>query len=79
MAILPIVLLVVIAFAGQILSLYQHIPVERVEFVDRLNNPYTSEHVFAVNQGSTKDTKVAIYPELSSNKKVTYKSNDESI
>lgn len=79
LAVLPIVLLVVIAFAGQILSIYQNIPVERVEFVDRFNNPYTEEFTFNVNQGSTKETKIIIYPELASNKKVTYKSSDESI
>ena len=79
LAVLPIVLLVVIAFAGQILSIYQNIPVERVEFVDRFNNPYTEEFTFNVNQGSTKETKIIIYPELASNKNVTYKSSDESI
>ncbi len=79
LAILPIVLLVVIAFAGQILSLYNHIPVESVQFVDRLNNPYTSEYVFAINQGSTKSTSIMIYPELASNKRVRYTSSDESI
>ena len=52
LALLPIVLLVVIAFAGQILSIYQHIPVEKVEFVDRFNNAYTDEHVFTLNQMS---------------------------
>lgn len=79
LAILPIVLLVVIAFAGRILAIYQHIPVERVEFVDRFNNPYTEEFTFTVNQGSTKETAILIYPELASNKNVTYKSSDESI
>ena len=79
LAVLPIVLLVVIAFAGQILSIYQNIPVERVEFVDRFNNPYTEEFTFNVNQGSSKETKIIIYPELASNKNVTYKSSDESI
>ncbi|MBO5654499.1 MAG: Ig domain-containing protein [Clostridia bacterium] len=79
LAVLPIVLLVVIAFAGRILAVYQHIPVERVEFVDRFNNPYTDEFTFTVNQGSTKETAIIIYPTLASNKNVTYKSNDESI
>lgn len=79
LAVLPIVLLVIIAFAGQILSLYQHISVERVEFIDRLGNAYTEEHNFIVNQGSTKETKIKIYPELASNKRVSYTSSDESI
>ena len=79
LAVLPIVLLVVIAFAGRILAVYQHIPVERVEFVDRFNNPYTDEFTFTIEQGSTKETAIAIYPTLASNQNVTYKSNDESI
>lgn len=79
LAVLPIVLLVIIAFAGQILSLYQHISVERVEFIDRYGNTYTDEHVFTVEQGKTKETSVKIYPELASNKRVSYTSSDESI
>jgi len=79
LAILPIVLLVVIAFAGQILSLYNHIPVESVQFVDRMNNPYTNEYVFAINQKSTKATRIMIYPELATNKNVKYSSSDEKI
>lgn len=79
LAVLPIVLLVIIAFAGQILSVYQHISVERVEFVDKLGNVYTKEHTFTVEQGTSKETMIRIYPELSSNKKVTYTSSDESI
>lgn len=79
LAVLPIVLLVIIAFAGQILSVYQHISVERVEFVDKLGNVYTREHTFTVEQGSSKETMIRIYPELASNKKVTYTSADESI
>ena len=79
LAILPIVLLVVIAFAGQILSIYQHIPVERVAFVDRYNNEYSDKHTFTLEQGDSKATAIAIYPELASNKNVTYQSSDESI
>lgn len=77
--VLPIVLLVIIALAGRILSFYQHISVERVEFVDKFNNVYTEEHTFTVNQGSSKNTYILIYPELASNKKVTYTSSDEQI
>ena len=79
LAILPIVLLVVIAFAGQIIALYQHIPVEKVEVVDRLNNVYDSEAKFTVEQGASKETKVNVYPKLASNKKVLYSSQDESV
>ena len=79
LALLPIVLIVIIAFAGQILSLYQHISVEKVAFVDRFNNEYTSETTFTVEQGKTKATTIVISPELASNKRVTYTSSDESI
>lgn len=79
LAILPIVLLVVIAFAGRILSYYQHIPVERLQFVDRLDNVYTSSDVFTVEQGKTRETRLRVYPELATNKKVTYTSQDETI
>ena len=79
LAVLPIVLLVIIAFAGQILSLYQHISVERVEFIDRYGSAYTKDHVFTVEQGQTKETKIKIYPELASNTRVSYTSSDDSI
>lgn len=79
LAVLPIILLVVIAFAGQILAYYQHIPVEKVEFVDRAGTAYTDETVFSVEQGATKETRVIVYPLLASNQKVAYVSQDTSI
>lgn len=79
LAVLPIVLLVIIAFAGQILSLYQHISVERVEVINEVGDPYTDKMMFKVNQGESKDLTVRIYPELASNKAVTFTSNDENI
>ena len=79
LAALPIVLLMVIAIAGKILALYQHIPVERVEFVDRIGTAYTEDISFTVPQDGTKPTSIRIYPELASNKKVTYTSSDEKI
>ena len=79
LAVLPIVLLVVIAFAGQILALYQYIPVEKVEVVDRMNNVYDGDIAFTVEQGKSKETIVNVYPKLASNKSVTYTSQDTSI
>ena len=79
LAVLPIVLLVIIAFAGRILSLYQYISVERVEFVDRAGNAYTDEFDLVVPQGGSKSVLVRIYPELATNKNVTYTSADTSI
>ena len=79
LVLLPIVLLMIIAVAGKILSIYQHISVESVEFVDRVGNPYTDELNFEVAQGGTKETKIKIYPELASNKSVTYTSSNTDI
>lgn len=79
LVLLPIVLLMVIAVAGRILSLYQHISVESVEFVDRIGNVYTENLTFTVPQGGTKETYIRIYPELASNKKVSYTSSDTDI
>ena len=79
LAILPIVLLITIAFAGRILALYQHIPVEKVEFVDQLNNPYGVNDIFEINVGDEKLTTIRIYPELASDKAVTYSSSNEEV
>lgn len=75
--ILPIFLLITIAFAGKILSIYQHIPVERVQFVNVLNDEPTQP--FELNMGEVKKANIRIFPELASNKKVTYTSSDENI
>lgn len=79
LAILPIFLIITIAFAGKILSLYQHIPVEQVQFVDVLNNPYEEDDVFELNMGDEKTTNIRILPELATNKEVTYESSNEEI
>ena len=79
LVLLPIVLLMVIAVAGRILAIYQHIAVESVAFVDRIGTVYTDELSFTVAQGATKETSIRIYPELASNKNVTYTSSDTSI
>lgn len=79
LAVLPIVLLVIISFAGRILSHYQHIPVERVEFLNDKGQSAPSTYVFYVEQGDSKPSGARIYPELASNQKVSYASEDESI
>ena len=78
LAILPIVLIVVISVAGRMLSYYQHIPVERVEFVTENGEPFGGSD-FILNQGDTKSCAIRIYPELASNKDVTFISSDESV
>lgn len=79
LVLLPIVLVITIAFAGRILSLYHHIPVEKVEFVDDVGDTLDDEHLFIVNVGETKSTAIRIFPEMASNKKVSYASQDESL
>lgn len=76
---LPIVLLITIAFAGQILSIYHHIPVERVDFVDNVGDALGNEYLFIVNVGETKPTAIRIFPEMASNKTVSYTSQNESL
>ena len=79
LAVLPIILVIIIAFAGRILSIYQHIPVERVEFINEDGDPYNADMEFVVDMGQSRNCDYKIYPELSSNKKVTFTSSDESI
>ena len=79
LAVLPIFLLITIAFAGRILALYQHIPVEKVLFVDQYNTPWSSEDFLVLEANTTAETKIKIYPELASNKEVKYSVLDASI
>lgn len=79
LVLLPIVLLSVIAIAGRVLSLINHISVESVQFVDRLGTPYTNELQLEVPQGGTGETYIVIYPELATNKKVSYTSSNPDI
>lgn len=79
LAVLPIVLLITIAFAGRIFSVYRHVAVEKVRFVDDGGQELDSEYVFTINVGEEKETNIRIFPDLASNKSVTYTSSDESI
>ncbi|MBQ9750671.1 MAG: Ig-like domain-containing protein [Clostridia bacterium] len=47
--------------------------------MDRLNNVYDTNTVFTVQQGSTKETKLNVYPKKATDPAVTYSSSDESI
>lgn len=76
LAILPIFLVISIAFAGRILALYQHISVEKVTFVDENKNEYEENYLFTLNVGETKETYIIVYPELATNKTVTYTSQN---
>ena len=79
LALLPIVLLVVISIAGRILSTYQHIEVARVVFVDDSGNEREESKPFMLSPGETKPAKIKIYPELASDKRVSYTSSDEDV
>ena len=79
LALLPIVLLVVISIAGRILSTYQHIEVARVVFVDDAGNEREESKPFVLSPGETKPAKIKIYPELASDKRVSYTSSDEDV
>ena len=79
LAILPIFLVITISFAGRILSLYQHISVEKVMFVDENTKEYEKGFVFVINIGEEKQTFVRVLPDLASNKKVTYTSDNEEV
>ncbi len=76
---LPIVLLVTIAFAGRILSTYQHIAVERVFFADDQGQELDENEVLTINTGETVATAVQILPELAADKRVSYTSSDEKV
>ena len=79
LAILPIFLVITISFAGRILSLYQHIPVEKVYFIDENGEEFDTNSVLKINIGEEKQTNIKILPELATNKKVSYFSDDEEI
>ncbi|MBQ8424820.1 MAG: Ig domain-containing protein [Clostridia bacterium] len=79
LAILPIFLVITISFAGKILSLYQHIAVEKVRFVDESNKEFEPDYILVLSVGEEKQTNVRVYPDLASNKKVTYISDNESV
>ena len=79
LALLPIVLVITIAFAGKILSIYHHIPVEKVLFVDEVGEALDEEHLLIINVGQTKGTFVHVLPERASNPKVSFTAENEEI
>ena len=79
LAVLPIVLLIAIGFAGRIFSTYHHVSVEKVAFVDSAGSELEAEDTLVLGVGETKATYIRVYPDLASNKAVTYTSQDESV
>lgn len=76
---LPIVLLLVIALAGRVLSTYQRIDVESVAFINEDGNEFGDNDMLVIGTGETKPTKIRIYPELATDKRVSYSSSDEAV
>ena len=79
LAVLPIFLVVMISFAAKIVSYYQHIDVESVNFVDEDNEIYSKDFIYKINIGEKKQTYIQIIPEYATNQTVTYSSTDESV
>lgn len=79
LTVLPIFLIVVISFAGRIFSEVSHISVEKVEFVDKTENPLKDKYVLEIGVGETYQLLHKVYPVLATNKKVTYTSSNEEI
>jgi len=79
LALLPIVLVITIAFAGKILSIYHHISVEKVMFVDEVSDALPDEHVLILNVGEVKKAAVRVLPERASNPKVSFTAENEEI
>lgn len=79
LAVLPIVLIFVIAFSGRILSLYTHISVERVVFVNSERQEYGEDELFTLEVGEERACLIRIYPELATDQAVSYTSADEDV
>lgn len=75
--VLPFILMFVISFMAKIMSNYQYIYTDSVCFVDH-NNKCNSDFI-KLNINETYGLRVKVYPELATNKKVTYASLDSEI
>lgn len=79
LAILPIFLLIVISFAGKILSLYTYISVENVIFVDEHQETLTDEFYVSIDKGETYQAYIKVLPELATEKDVEYVSTNTEV
>lgn len=79
LTLLPIILVISISFAAKILSIYQHISVEKVRFVDESNVEYKKDFIYKIELGDEKQLKVKVYPDLATNKKVEFSSTNSEI
>ena len=79
LVILPIILVISISFAARILSIYQHISVEKVRFVDEFNIDYEDGFIYRIEVGEEKQLYVRVYPDLATNKKVEFSSTNSDV
>ena len=76
LAILPIFLLIIISFAGKILSLYSYISVENVIYIDEHEDKLDDDFIVEIDKGETYQALIKVLPELATDKTVTYVSDN---
>jgi len=73
--VLPFVLMFIISFMAKIMSTYQYIYVDKVCFTDDSNKCISDPNYYVLlGSEETYDLKVMVYPELATNKNVSYTS-----
>lgn len=78
--VLPFILIVMISFASRIVSNFKVIDVESVCFIDDLGDCLDEDETYlSIGLNAKLDLSIRIFPELSTNKRVTYVSNNEEI
>ncbi len=77
--VLPVLLIVMISFAGRIYSTITVIDVEKVSFVDEFEVDLPDDKIIVIDKDDIFELNVAVKPELASNKSVKYVSMDKSI
>jgi len=79
LAFLPILLIVTIGIASKVYSQRTYIYVESVVFTDEFENEYPSDKIIRLSPGSTYQLYYKIYPELATNQKVTFYSDNTDL
>ena len=76
--ILPFALIYFISFTGRVLSIYNHINVEKIYVADN-NNTYNNGDWINLSKGETKNIDVILLPELATNKEYNISNSDRSV
>ena len=77
--ILPFLLIYFVSFTGQILAEISHIDVERLEVLDKNDNPMKDNAILLLNVNQEMELSIHIYPERASNKEVLITSSNEDV